>query len=282
MSQVNDIPGQNNINEQEIKERLIAQHTQKVVKETNFPTEVIELPSKGLLYPENHPLASGTIELKYMTAAEEDILSTPSLLKQGLAIDKLLQSVIVTPVKLDDILVGDKNAIMIATRQLGYGNEYKTSFECPSCTKESTYVFNLNLLKNKELSDEIIPHKNEFHYILPQSKRNITFKILTQGDSQKIESELKALKKANPLGVAPEITTRLSYIITSVDGSTDINFIRKFVKNELFAQDSRAIREEIKKYTPDVDYSINYECPNCGHSDSVELPMNVDFFWPRA
>jgi len=90
-----------------------------------FPTEVLSLPSKGLLYPKDSPLSKGTIDVKYMTAKEEDILTSQNLIEQGVVIDRLLESVIVTPnVKLGDLLIGDKNAIMIGTRILGYGKDY--------------------------------------------------------------------------------------------------------------------------------------------------------------
>ena len=89
-----------------------------------FPTEVVDLPSKGKLYPPDSPLASGTIEMKYMTAKEEDILTNQNYIEKGIVIDKLLQALIVDKtIDYNELLVGDKNALLIAARILGYGKE---------------------------------------------------------------------------------------------------------------------------------------------------------------
>ena len=95
-----------------------------------FPTEMVDLPSKGHFYVDGHPLSKGKVEVKYMTAREEDILTSQNLIKQGVVIDKLLQSLIVDKsIKVDDMLVGDKNAIMVAARILGYGKNYEIEYE---------------------------------------------------------------------------------------------------------------------------------------------------------
>ena len=97
-----------------------------------FPTEVLSLPSQGLLYPEDSPLRSGTIDVKYMTAKEEDILTSTNLIEQGVVITKLLESVIANQkLTLDDMLIGDKNALMVGTRILGYGKDYRITLVDP-------------------------------------------------------------------------------------------------------------------------------------------------------
>ena len=177
-----------------------------------FPTEEVTLPSKGLLYPEGSPLKSGVIEMKYMTAREEDILTNQNLIEKGTVIDKLLQSLIVTPIDYNELLVGDKNAILIAARILGYGQEYTFDYKGKSIEVDLTDI-------NDKVFDESITNngKNEFFFTLPVSKKQISFKFLTHGDEQAINNEIKGLKKLNK-NSSPDISTRMKYLITSVDG----------------------------------------------------------------
>lgn len=269
---------------QDLKQSIIQEYKQKEVRTTNFPTEVISLPSKGLLYPEESPLRSGTIELKYMTAAEEDILTTQSLIKQGVVLDKLFQALIITPIKYNDLIGADKDAIMIAARILGYGKLYDATCTCPECTKESKISFDLNTLKEKEFDIDKVEMigTNAFKFILPASSREIIFKLLTHGDEKKIQLELENLKKSNKSGISKDLTTRLKYIITAVDGNEDKKYISDFVDNELFAQDSRALREHIKNISPGVDFNVDFTCTECYYEGKLNLPVGVDFFWPGA
>jgi len=269
---------------QEFKQSIIQEYNQKEIKKYNFPTEVISLPSKGLLYSEDSPLRDGTIELKYMTAQEEDILTTPSLIKQGIVLDKLFQALIVTPIKYNDLIGADKDAIMIAARILGYGKTYDATCTCPECTKESKVSFDLTTLEEKAFDSEIanMTAPNEFKFTLPISNREVTFKLLTHGDEKKIQLELENLKKTNKTGINKDLTTRLKYIITSIDGNPDKNAIIHFVDNELFSQDSRPLREHIKTISPGVDFNVDFTCPECFYEGKLNLPVGVDFFWPGA
>ena len=157
-----------------------------------FPTETVDLPSKGLLYPEDHPLASGKIEMKYMTAKEEDILTNQNYISNGTVLDKLLQSLIITKVNYDDLLVGDKNAIMIASRVLGYGKDYEFTYGGESHTVD------LSSLENKPIDESLFTRgQNEFEFQLPFSKTNITFRLLDGHIEKKIEAEIRGLKKVN-------------------------------------------------------------------------------------
>jgi hypothetical protein len=239
------------------------------MSEFKFPSEEIELPSKGLIYPLDNPLSSGKIEIKYMTAKEEDILSNQSYIQKGNVLDKLLESVIVSKINIKDLIVGDKNAILIATRILGYGKEYKINI------KGEEHTIDLSTLENKPLDESSISQgKNEFHYTLPNSGTKITFKILTGHDESKIERELTGLKKINK-DSSPELSTRLKYIITSVEGETGTKEIREFVDNYLLARDSRALREHIKNIQPDVN--MEYVLDN---GEEVIVPIGLNFFWP--
>jgi hypothetical protein len=240
------------------------------MSEFKLPTEMVELPSKGLLYPEDSELAKGTIEIKYMTAKEEDILTNQSYIRNGTVLDKLFKSLIVSKVNYDDLLIGDKNAIMVAARILGYGNEY--SFEYDG----EEHTVDLSLIENKPLNEELFASRiNEFLFTLPKSKNTITFKLLTHKDEQDISRELEGLKKINK-EASPEISTRLKYMITSVEGNRDKKDIRNFVDNYLLAQDSRALREYIREIQPDVDLTF---FPSNG-SDRVNIPVGINFFWP--
>lgn len=238
------------------------------MEQPNIPTETIELPSKGLLYPEGNPLSSGKIEMKYMTAKEEDILTNQAYIEKGTVLDKLLQSLIVTKINYNDLVVGDKNAIMVAARVLGYGKDYSFSYGGEQHTIDLTQIEN----KPFEHANKGV---NEFAYTLPSTGTNITYKILTHGDEQKIQAELDGLKKINKNSSA-ELSTRLKYIITSVGGDRDQKTIREFVDNHLLARDSREFRKHIKDTQPDVDLTFFPD----GSSERVDIPIGIKFFWP--
>jgi hypothetical protein len=235
-----------------------------------LPTEIIELPSKGLLYPKDSELSKGTIEIKYMTAKEEDILTNQTFIKNGTVLDKLLKSIITTNINFDDLLVGDKNAIMVASRILGYGSEYTFNYLGES------HTIDLSTLENKEIEEELYSKNiNEFEFTLPKSGNVVTFKLLTHKDEQEINRELESLKKINK-DSSPELTTRLKYLIISINGEKEKKTIREFVDNYLLAQDSRALREYIRRIQPDVDLTFFPD----GSSDRINIPIGVSFFWP--
>ena len=239
-----------------------------------LPTETVELPSKGLLYPEDNPLSSGNIEIKYMSAKEEDILTNTSYIQDGTVIDKLLKSLIITPINYNDLLVGDKNAIMIAARILGYGKDYEFEYSGESQTVD------LTSLEDKELHKDFKKGENNFEFTLPKVNVNLTFKLLTHGDEQKIEKELKGLKKLNKKS-SPELTTRLKYIITSVNGDTESKTIRNFVDTGLLAVDARAFRKYYTDVSPDVNTRFDF-VDSRGEDKEASLPIGINFFWPDA
>jgi hypothetical protein len=241
------------------------------------PTETIELPSRGLIYPLDNPLSSGTIEMKYMGAREEDILTNQNYIRQGIALDKLLESLIVSKVDINNIITGDKNALLIASRILGYGKDY--TFK--AFNSEGKYVdktIDLTTLEDKELDpkDLIEERKNEFKFELPYSGNILTFKLLTHGDEKNIEKEIEGIKKVFPDKAPPELSTRLKFIITSVNEDRDIATIRDFVDNGLLVRDSRALRDEIKRVSPDVILLHKEE----GEVEDTPIPINLNFFWP--
>jgi len=243
--------------------------------ELKIPTETVSLPSKGLLYPETSPLAKGQIEMKYMTAKEEDILTNVNYLRQGVVLDKLLQALVVTPIDYNELLVGDKNAILIAARILGYGKDYTITYE----GKE--YVVDLSKLEDKVVDESLFKRGiNEFNFTLPNSGNNITFKLLTHGDEQKIEAEIKGMQKVNPNN-SYDITTRLKHMITSVEGKHDQKDIRDFVDNYLIAKDARALRQQYNKITPDINMKFTPDDPDYV-GEGIDVPISLNFFWPDA
>ena len=240
------------------------------MSEFKIPTETVELPSKGLLYPKDSELAKGVVEVKYMTAAHEDILTNQTYIKNGTVLDKLIRALIVSPINYDDLLIGDKNAIMVAARVLGYGSEYRFTYGGEDQTVD------LAALDNKPVHELITKaDKNEFEYTLPYTKNVVTFKLLTHKDEQDIQRELDGLKKINK-DASPELSTRWKYIITSVEGKRDKKDIREFVDNYLIAKDSRALREYIRELQPDVDLTFHID----GAEDKVNIPIGISFFWP--
>ena len=246
------------------------------MSEFKLPTEMVELPSKGLLYPEGHPLAEGKIEMKYMTAKEEDILTNQNYIRQGIVIDKLLQSLIITKFDYQDLLISDKDAIMMAARILGYGKDYKFSYLGENITVD------LTTLKEKSLDESKILEKgkNEFKYELPYTGNVITFKLLTNKDDKDIDTELEGLKKINK-NDAPELTTRLKHMILSVNGDYDKKTIRNFVDNAFLARDSKAFREYYNEMAPGVETKIKYEFIE-GVEEDVNIQFGTGFFWPDA
>ena len=241
-----------------------------------FPTEVVELPSKGYFYFEGHPLSSGKVEVKYMTAKEEDILTSQNLIQQGTVVDKLLESLIVDKsIKIDDMLVGDKNAIMVSARILGYGKEYDFTYDGVEQSVDLTKLDAIDLDFSKFTKGQ-----NEFSFELPNSKRTVTFKLLSGNDEKTISAEIEARKKINK-DVSVELTTRLKQMILSVDGKTEKSYINNFVDNEFLSRDSYALREYLVDITPDVDMSVKIT-NSIGKEVEVAVPITVRFFWPSA
>ena len=241
-----------------------------------FPTEMVELPSKGYFYIDGHPLSEGKVEVKYMTAREEDILTSQNLIQQGTVIEVLLQSLIVDKaIDIDDMLIGDKNAIMVASRILGYGKNYEFTYD----DEEQT----VDLSKLEPIDIDFSKFKkgvNEFEFKLPNSERNITFKLLNGNDERGIESEIKARKKVSK-SYSAELTTRLKKMILAVDGNREPSYINNFVDNEFLSIDSLAFREYLATVTPDVDMNTTV-VNSAGKEIEVAIPVTLRFFWPTA
>ncbi len=210
-----------------------------------------------------------------MTAKEEDILTNQNYIAKGIVLDKLLQALIITDVKLKDILIGDKNAILIASRILGYGKDYKIRYE------GQEHIVDLSLMKNKELDKSLFKSgENKFDWELPSSGTKLTFRLLTDGLDKEIDAEIKGIQKINKSS-SPEISTRMKYLITSVEGDTSGKTIRDFVDNYLLARDAKALRDHIVKIQPDIELKATIT-NEYDELEEIDVPISLNFFFPDA
>ena len=248
------------------------------MSEHKFPTEVIDIPSGGKVYPKDSPLAEGKIEIKYMTTKEEDILMSENLIKKGVVIDKLLDSLIVTKgVKQEHLVLGDKNAVLVACRILAYGPEYTCEVTNPKNPDQQVeHTFDLSQCPFKTISEDIDYSDNSFDFITPIGKTKLKFKLLTGVEEKQIEKDIEQTKK---FGYNAEISTRLRYTITEVDGDNKPETITAFSQNML-ARDSVALRNYIQDISPDIDLTSEIEIG--GEPVSVSIPLTVGFFWPQS
>lgn len=237
----------------------------------NFPTEIVELPSKGLVYPEDHVLRSGKIEMKYMTAKEEDILTNQNYIQKGVVLDKLVEALVMNKFKVNELITGDKNALLIASRILGYGKDYTFSY------RGNEYTVDLSALDEKPFDTTLITSRGTFKFTLPTSGVEVEFKLLTDKGNELVNQEIEGLKKLNK-DSSPEITTRLKHQIVAVGGNIDKNAIREFVEYNLLAADSRALRKYIKDIAPDINLSTKVVID--GVEEDIDIPINLNFFWP--
>mgnify|MGYP001178550019 CR=1 FL=1 len=251
------------------------------------PTEFVELPSKGRFYEEGHPLhGKETVEIRFMTAKDEDILTSQSLLKKGIAIDRMLQNVIIDKsVKVQDLLVGDKNALIVAARVSGYGPDYDTKVSCPACGKKSDYSFDLEDIpfsgagEGEFTADGATEtEKGTFVLELPRSKVSVEVRLMRGKDEQDMIKENKNRKRHKM--EEQNLTSLLKRIIVSINGSASKSDIANFIEN-MPAMDSRFIRKAYKIVTPNIDLSQEFVCESCGHEQVLEVPLTADFFWPQ-
>jgi hypothetical protein len=233
-----------------------------------FPTEFVDLPSEGKIYPKDHPLSSGRVEMKYMTAKEEDILTNQNYIEKGIVLDRLIEALTMNKFDIKDIHPGDKNAIFISARILGYGSEYKFEY----AGKE--YTIDLTKVKNKPFDIESLTDEGYGTFEMPSNGTIVEYKHLTEKDIDNITQEVLGISKISK-GAAPEITTKLKHQIVSVNGDNNKSEIRKYVDTFLLARDSRALRNHIRDTAPDVD--LNYVTDD---GTTISIPITINFFWP--
>tara|TARA_Y100000310_G_scaffold256286_1_gene264068 strand:+ start:154 stop:1008 length:855 start_codon:yes stop_codon:yes gene_type:complete len=249
------------------------------------PTEFVDLPSEGRFYPEGHPLFGvDVVEIRHMTAKEEDILTSEALLRKGLAINRLLESVIVDKsIKIDDLLIGDKNAMLIASRITGFGPLYEANIACPSCNETNEKVFNLEELDKNDVSElppgvDMNDNKN-FTFNLPKTGATVEVRLLISRDEYtmvKTNEKKKKLKLPDTRS-----TDLLKLVLVSVNGHTDGKDIEKFAE-KMPLQDVKYLRKIYEQVKPDVDVACEFTCDSCDHEGEVVMPLTAEFFWPNS
>lgn len=249
------------------------------------PVDQVPLPSQGKIYPVDSPLFQVEgVEIRSMTARDEDILSSRALLKSGKALSSLIQACVVNKaIDTEEMVAGDRNALLVAIRITGYGQEYKVEVQCQNdeCGQKFNHTFDLSKLEIKRLGQEpVAPGRNEFVYELPVSKKKVHFKLLTGKDERDMTVMQERLRKA--LGVQGQdtpVTGRLFFQVLQVGEEKDRNKIQKII-NTLPAQDSRKLRKHIDDIAPGIKMSQPVECPHCAETKEVPVPFGTEFFWP--
>lgn len=248
-----------------------------------IPVESIPLPSRGVVYPPESPLhGQETVDVRAMTAREEDILTSRALIKKGTVITELIKSCLVDKrIDVPSMLSGDRNALMVALRITGYGAEYNVEVECPACQSKSKQAFNLSELQIKPLELEPVQvGQNLFETQLPITKKTVRFKFLTGADEEEIMIIQERKKKAGAMS-DNLVTTRLQFSLLAVEGKTEKNLINSFIRN-LPARDSLALRQVIDQNEPGIDMKSYMDCPSCSESSEVRIPLGAAFFWPDS
>ena len=247
------------------------------------PVESIPLPTRGIIYsPDSLLFNTETLQIKAMTAKEEDILTSQAFIKENIVVEKLISSCLIEKsIDVNQMITGDRNALMVSIRVTGYGADYNISHSCGSCGHNNNINVDLSKLAIKRLKTAPIEEgKNIFEYTLPVTKKVVRYKFLTGYDQKEIAITEKRLKKA---GVTYDntVTSFLENTILAVDGVTDKNKIKHFVIN-MPALDSRSLRQHIRQSEPGIDMTWNYDCSDCNYSNDITLPITSEFFWPNT
>lgn len=247
------------------------------------PTHFVDLPSKGRFYPPGHPLKDKhNVEIRFMTAKEEDILTSKSLLKKGIAIDRMLESLIVDKsINIQELLVGDKNALVVGARATGYGTDYETKVQCPSCGASMKHTFDLTLAKEKEVPEEFskqLEQNGFFTLKLPISKLEVGVRLLKGADEKLIIKSAEDRKNSSKVIEDSVVTDQLKMILISVNGVKDKDILNKFIQ-VCPAGDARFIRNTYNEVSPDLDLTQKIVCRSCDAESEMEVPFTVDFFW---
>ena len=272
-----------NINIQRGGTGVQTQQPQQTTSTFNFPTQVISLPSEGKVYPDSNPLSKGTLEIKYLTAREEDILADTNLINKGVVLDKLLESVVVqVGVNADDLVTGDKNAVYLAARVLGYGPEYEVELTDPFSSERQKVSIDLTKIQTKDIDYSLLNTENRYAFLLP-SQTKIIFKLLTHKDEKDITNEINALARLTKgKGGSSEVTTRLKYMILSVNDNSDRGYVNNWVSNQFLAKDIQAFRAYVKSISPDLNMKFEFISDVTGESEALDIPFGINFFYPAS
>lgn len=248
-----------------------------------MPTEFVQLPSGGKFYPVGHPLhGKEAVEIKQMTAREEDILTSKSLIKKGVVLDRLIESLLIDKsIRVDDLLIADKNAIVVSARISGYGPEYETQVSCPECQAKSKHTFDLleHVAQEEEevaAAVELTEHAT-FYLKLPRTGWNVELRPLNSKDEKVL---LKSLQEAKRPEQENSLTQQLNLLIVSINGETDRNLINQAVA-AMPSLDTKYLRKEYAKALPNMNLRKTFVCSACSHEELMEVPITADFFWPK-
>lgn len=245
------------------------------------PVELVDLPTKGKFYPEGHPLHNvESLEIRYMTTKDVEILNSKSLIQKGVALNKVLQGLMTNKnIKLDDMFVSDKNALVLAARITGFSAEYKTKIVCPSCAERTVHTFDLNKVHMKEADENVkIALDGTFDITLPKSKMKVTCKLLIGLDEKALQISSEKQKK-HKLPETP-IADQLKQMIVSVNGDVSREVVDKAV-DSMLAIDSKFVRDEYARISPNIDLKQTFECQSCFDESEINIPFTSDFFWPQ-
>jgi hypothetical protein len=249
----------------------------------DFPTQVISLPSEGKVYPASNPLSNGTVEIKYLTAKEEDILADTNLINKGIVLDKLFESIVVQKdINPDDMVTGDKNAVYLAARILGYGHEYDVEINDPFSGERQKITIDLSEIQTKDIDYSLLTTDNRYTFELPSGTK-IVFKLLTHKDEKDITNELAALARLSKgKGSTSEVTTRLKYMIISVNDNSDRGYVNNWVTNQFLAKDIKAFRTYVKSISPDLNLKFEFVSEVTGEAEALDIPFGINFFYPTT
>ena len=282
------------------EERLRASNVSEIAtlvnredKQVNNPVEIatptmyVDLPSRGLFYPKDHSwYGKESVEIRFMTAKDEDILANKSYIQKGVVLDKLISSLLLDKkVNLDSILLCDKSALVVAARISAYGSDYSVEVSCPACEQKSKYKFDLDLFANEFPDDEklsdaeaFLTDNGTFVIELPKTQAKVEFKLLSSADDKRLTQLTETKKKQN----LPDslLTDQMKQYIISINDEEDKSYINRFVES-MPAFDAKFLRRMYVLLTPSVKNKQDFTCPSCFNTQEVEVPLTTSFFWPE-
>ena len=228
-----------------------------------IPAEIVHLTSKGLIYPTTSLLRKGYVEMRHMTAYDEDIITNASYVREGIVFDKLLASLIVDDIDINEIAACDKDGLIINARILGYGSDYNVTVNDPKTSKIIQAEIDLSKLRTKEFV--LIPDDlGEFEYAV-NSTQKVKFKYISS-------RELDAIKETN------SVSGLLELIITEVNGKREFHEIQNFIRYQLRAADAKKFREFVSNNTPSIIKEWNFESES-GGTFTAGFQFDAGLFW---
>jgi hypothetical protein len=233
--------------------------------------DIVTLPSNGIYYSNKKK----TLKVAYLTAVDENILSSPNLMISNTIIEELLKSKILDKdIDIDELIEEDRQAVLIFLRNTAYGTTYKVTLTDPKTDIDFEVELNLEKVPVKDftlVSDE----NDEFEYFMEKSKSKVKFKFLTK----KQEEVINELRKGwNGVGAAPVITRQLERMIKSINGETDQLALRNIIE-KLPIKDSQDFRKFVKDNKPGLDLTQTVIAPS-GDKIQYVLGFGVEFFRP--